>query len=65
MQDTAAEDDLPERMFLCTVCGWVYEEDRGLPDEGIEPGTCWEDLPADFVCPECGAGPEAFDELRR
>jgi len=57
-------DDLPDRMFLCTICGWLYEEARGLPDDDILPGTRWEDLPDDFVCPECGAGREWFRELK-
>jgi len=57
-------DDLPDRMFLCTICGWLYEESRGLPDDDIPPGTRWEDLPDDFVCPECGAGKEWFRELK-
>lgn len=59
----AVHDELPDRMFLCTICGWLYEEARGLPDEDIPPGTRWEDLPDDFVCPECGAGKEWFREL--
>ena len=57
--------EMPERAFLCTVCGWLYEESRGLPDDDIPPGTRWEDLPGDFVCPECGAGKEWFRELTR
>lgn len=60
----AVQDDLPDRMFLCTICGWLYEEARGLPDDDIPPGTRWEDLPDDFVCPECGAGKEWFRELK-
>lgn len=56
-------EPLPGRMFICTICGWLYEEDRGLPEEDIPPGTRWEDLPDDFVCPECGAGKDQFREL--
>lgn len=59
----SAADRLPDRMFLCTICGWLYEEARGLPDEDIPPDTRWEDLRDDFVCPECGAGREWFREL--
>lgn len=58
------QDQLPDRMFMCTICGWLYEEDRGVPEEDIPPGTRWEDVPEDFVCPECGAGKEWFQELR-
>lgn len=64
MSESSEENDrLPARMFICTLCGWLYEEDRGLPDEDIPPGTRWEDLPDDFVCPECGAGKDQFREL--
>lgn len=46
--------------FVCSVCGFVYDETLGLPDQGIAPGTRWEDLPADFVCPLCGVGRSEF-----
>ena len=42
------------------VCGYVYEESKGEPDSGIEPGTKWEDVPEDFVCPVCGVGKDEF-----
>ena len=47
----------------CEVCGWVYNESEGYPDGGIEPGTAFEDLPSDFVCPLCGAGKSDFKKL--
>jgi len=47
--------------YVCTVCGYEYDEDAGAPDLGIEPGTSWGDL-EDFVCPICGVGPEMFEE---
>ncbi|MFZ5975145.1 MAG: rubredoxin [Bacillota bacterium] len=50
------------KRYVCTVCGWVYDEQAGLPDEGIAPGTAFEDLPDDFVCPLCGADKDAFEE---
>lgn len=46
--------------FVCSVCGFVYDETLGLPDQGIAPGTRWEDFPADFVCPLCGVGKSEF-----
>jgi rubredoxin len=46
--------------YVCDVCGWVYNPEEGLPEEGIDPGTPFEDLPDDFVCPECGAGKDEF-----
>ena len=48
--------------YVCTVCGWEYNEDEGYEDGGIEPGTSFEDLPEDFVCPLCGVGKELFEE---
>ena len=49
-------------VYVCTVCGWEYDEDEGLPDEGIDPCTKFADLPDDFVCPVCGAGKEDFEK---
>ena len=49
-------------MHICNVCGWVYDESKGIPSQGIAPGTAWEDLPEDFVCPLCGAGKEDFSK---
>jgi len=46
--------------FKCEVCGWVYDPEKGDPENGIEPGTAFEDLPDDWVCPVCGAGKEDF-----
>lgn len=48
--------------YVCNICGWVYDEAEGLPDEGIAPGTKFEDLPEDFVCPLCGVGKDDFSE---
>ena len=45
------------------VCGYVYDEDAGDPDNGIQAGTKWENLPADFVCPTCGLGKDSFSEI--
>ncbi len=48
--------------YVCTVCGWTYDEELGDPDNDIAPGTKFEDLPEDFVCPMCGVGKEDFAE---
>ena len=48
--------------YTCDVCGWEYDEATGLPDEGIAPGTKFEDLPDDFVCPLCGVGKDMFSK---
>lgn len=51
------------KKYRCTVCGYVYDEEKGVPNKGVAPGTKWEDLPDDFVCPVCGAKKEKFKEL--
>ena len=48
--------------YRCTVCGYVYDPEKGDPDGGIKPGTKFEDIPNDWVCPVCGAGKEAFEK---
>lgn len=47
----------------CIVCGLVYDEKEGWPDDGIAPGTRWEDVPEDWLCPDCGVGKEDFELL--
>ena len=47
--------------YVCIICGWTYDEKEGDPDNGIDPGTRFEDLPDDFVCPECGVPKEEFE----
>jgi len=47
--------------YVCTLCGYVYDPEKGDPDEGIEPGTKFEDLPDDWYCPVCGAGKDDFE----
>ncbi|NWF95593.1 MAG: rubredoxin [Candidatus Thorarchaeota archaeon] len=47
----------------CTVCGYIYDEDTGDPDGGIAPGTKFEDIPDDWVCPMCGAAKEDFEKV--
>lgn len=48
--------------YECTVCGYVYDEAAGDPESGIAPGTKWEDIPDDWVCPVCGAEKSEFEE---
>ena len=50
------------KKYVCSVCGWIYDEAEGAPDNGIAPGTKWEALPDDFVCPLCGVGKDQFEE---
>lgn len=48
--------------YVCDICGYVYDETAGDPENGVSAGTKWEDVPADWVCPLCGVGKENFSE---
>lgn len=48
--------------YICSLCGFEYDEEKGLPEEGIKAGTKWEDVPDDFVCPACGAAKDMFEK---
>ncbi len=48
--------------YVCSACGWTYDEALGDPDNGIAPGTKFEDLPADFSCPCCGVDKSMFEK---
>ena len=51
------------RKYMCIVCGYIYDEAKGAPDEGIPEGTRWEDVPPTWTCPDCGAGKEDFEMM--
>lgn len=51
------------KSYECTVCGYVYDPAEGDPDNGIAPGTAFEALPEDWVCPMCGASKDMFEEV--
>ena len=50
------------KKYICDICGWEYDEELGSPENGIDPGTKFSELPDDFVCPICGVGKENFHE---
>ena len=50
------------KKFVCTVCGYVYDPEVGDPENDIAPGTPFEQLPEDWLCPLCGVGKEDFKE---
>ena len=50
------------KKYICDACGWIYDEELGDPENGIAPGTKFEDLPEDFACPLCGVGKDMFSE---
>lgn len=54
----------PFSTWMCLICGWVYDEAAGCPQDGIPPGTRWEDVPMNWVCPECGARKDDFEMIK-
>ena len=66
-QTTCDTEELPKeetemKKYVCNVCGYVYDPEVGDPDGGIAPGTAFEDIPEDWVCPVCGVGKDQFSE---
>jgi rubredoxin len=55
--------DRTMKKYMCLICGWIYDEETGAPEEGIAPGTRWEDVPPNWTCPECGARKEDFEMI--
>lgn len=49
--------------YECEICGYIYDPTVGDPEHGVAPGTPFEQLPADWVCPECGAGKDQFKRV--
>ena len=59
---TPNEKEIKMDKYVCTLCGYVYDPAEGDPDNGVAPGTKWEDVPDDWECPVCGAGKEDFEK---
>jgi len=51
------------KKWQCSVCGFIYNEEQGLPNEGIAAGTKWEDIPDDWVCPHCSIAKSGFEMI--
>lgn len=49
------------KKWICVICGYIYDPAKGIPDAGIVAGTAFEDIPGDWVCPECGSPKESFE----
>ena len=49
------------RVWQCVLCAFIYDESKGMPDDGIAPGTRWADVPDDWICPDCAAGKAEFE----
>ncbi|HTI16885.1 MAG TPA: rubredoxin [Trinickia sp.] len=52
------------KVWQCVICNFIYEEANGIPEDGIAPGTRWEDVPADWACPECGVSKAEFEMVQ-
>ena len=48
------------KKYECLMCSYIYDPDKGDPDNGVEPGTAFDDLPENWICPECGASKDEF-----
>lgn len=51
------------KRYLCVVCGFIYDEEKGYPEGGLAPGTRWEDVPENWLCPDCGASKYDFQMI--
>ena len=51
------------KTWMCVVCGLIYDEQEGWPDEGIAPGTRWQDVVENWSCPDCGASKDDFEMI--
>ena len=60
-QEGVTLEEYEYKTYMCTVCGFIYDEAQGWPEDGIPPGTRWEDVPETWVCPECGATRDDFE----
>ncbi len=49
------------KTYMCLICGYIYDEAEGDPEDGLPPGTRWDDVPLSWRCPDCGAGKEDFE----
>ncbi len=51
------------KAYMCVICGFIYDEEKGIPEQGIPAGTLWADLPETWKCPDCGATKEEFEMI--
>lgn len=59
---TKKKEDMFMDRYVCTVCGYVYDPANGDPDNGVAPGTKFQDVPGDWTCPVCGADKSQFEK---
>jgi rubredoxin len=59
-QESVVSEVIEYKSWVCLICGWIYNEEEGLPDEGIAAGTRFDDIPDDWRCPLCDVGKADF-----
>jgi len=52
------------KTYQCIVCGYIYDEAKGVPEDGIPAGTLWDDVPEDWECPDCGVAKADFEMVQ-
>lgn len=57
----SASAPTPWRVWVCVLCGFLYDESMGMPEAGIQPGTVWADVPGDWICPDCSVPKSDFE----
>jgi rubredoxin len=61
---SSLENGMNMKTWQCIVCGFIYDEAKGLPEDGIAPGTVWADVPASWECPDCGVSKSDFEMVQ-
>jgi rubredoxin len=61
LRSSSIEGGTDVKTYMCLICGFIYDEAKGRPEEGIPPGTQWADIPLSWRCPDCGSGKEDFE----
>ena len=61
---SAMMPEQPYSRWMCLICGFIYDETEGLPEDGLAAGTRWEEIPPNWTCPECGARKEDFEMVK-
>jgi rubredoxin len=56
--------EITMKMWQCIVCGFIYDEALGLPEDGLAPGTVWADVPDSWACPDCGVAKADFEMIQ-
>lgn len=51
------------KAYMCVICGFIYEEEKGMPEQNISAGTTWADVPETWKCPDCGASKDEFEMI--